>query len=74
MKIHPTAIIDPGARVGEDVVIGPYCVIGDGVEIGDGCSLQHHVTLCGPARIGPRNRFFAYASVGQQSQDLKYAG
>lgn len=74
MNVHPTAIVDPGARIGEEVTIGPYCVISDGVEIGDGCWLQHHVTMCGPARIGPRNRFYAYASIGQQSQDLKYAG
>jgi UDP-N-acetylglucosamine acyltransferase len=36
--------------------------------------LQHHVTLCGPSRIGPRNHFYAYCSIGQQTQDLKYAG
>jgi UDP-N-acetylglucosamine acyltransferase len=42
--------------------------------IGDGSWLQHHVTICGPALIGPRNRFHAYCSIGQQTQDLKYAG
>ncbi len=71
-QIHPTAIIDPGAQIGVDVVIGPYCIIGDNVEIGDGSWLQHHVTILGPSKIGKNNRFHAYSSIGQQSQDLKY--
>ncbi|HWL51436.1 MAG TPA: acyl-ACP--UDP-N-acetylglucosamine O-acyltransferase [Chthoniobacteraceae bacterium] len=70
--IHPTAIIDPAAEIGSDCEIGPYCIIGPGVVLGDGCRLQHHVTLCGPSRIGRNNRFFAYGSIGQQTQDLKY--
>lgn len=73
-QIHPTAIIDPTARIGADVVVGPYCIIGPNVEVGDGTWLQHHVTLCGPSRIGARNKFYAYTSIGQQTQDLKYAG
>jgi UDP-N-acetylglucosamine acyltransferase len=72
--IHPTAVLDPTAQLGEDCQIGPYCVIGAGVELGPGCWLQHHVTLNGPSRIGRGNRFFAFSSVGQQTQDLKYAG
>jgi UDP-N-acetylglucosamine acyltransferase len=74
MNVHPTAIIDPEAEIGADVTIGPYCVIGPAVVLGEGCWLQNHVTLCGPSKIGPRNRFYAYCSVGQQSQDLKYIG
>jgi UDP-N-acetylglucosamine acyltransferase len=74
MNVHPTAIIDPEAEIGVDVTIGPYCVIGPAVVLGEGCWLQNHVTLCGPTKIGARNRFYAYCSVGQQSQDLKYAG
>ncbi len=73
-EIHPTAIIDPNARIGEGVQVGPYCIIGPDVELGDGCWLQHHVTILGPARIGAHNRFYAYGSIGQQSQDLKYRG
>jgi UDP-N-acetylglucosamine acyltransferase len=49
-------------------------VIGAEVEVGDGCRLQHHVTLEGPSVVGAGNVFYAYASVGQQSQDLKYQG
>jgi UDP-N-acetylglucosamine acyltransferase len=72
--IHPTAVIDPAAELGEGCEIGPYCVIGPGVQLGPGCWLQHHVSLSGPAKIGARNRFHAFASIGQQTQDLKYAG
>lgn len=74
MSIHPTAIIDPKAELGADVVVGPYCVIGPDVVIDDDCWLQHHVTVCGPTKIGKRNRFHAFSSIGQQTQDLKYAG
>lgn len=74
MNVHPTAIIDPEAEIGAGVTIGPYCVIGPAVVLGEGCWLQNHVTLCGPSKIGARNRFYAYCSIGQQSQDLKYAG
>jgi UDP-N-acetylglucosamine acyltransferase len=73
MPLHPTAIIDPSAKIGADVTVGPYCIIGADVEIGDGCWLQHHVTVMGPTKIGKNNRFFAYGSIGQQTQDLKYA-
>ena len=73
-EIHPTAIVDPAAIIGEDVCIGPYCIIEAGVELGDRCWLQHHVTLCGPSKIGADNRFYAYGSIGQKSQDLKYKG
>lgn len=72
--IHPTAIVDASARIGEDVVIGPYCIIGADVEIGEGSWLQHHVTVMGPSKIGKHNKFYAYGSIGQQTQDLKYQG
>ena len=74
MSIHPTAIIDAKAELGADVEVGPYCVIGPDVVIGAGCWLQNHVTICGPTKIGERNRFHSYGSIGQQTQDLKYAG
>lgn len=73
-KIHPTAVIDPRAAIGEGCEIGPYCVIGPEVELGADCWLQHHVSVSGPSRIGRGNRFFAFGSIGQQTQDLKYAG
>ncbi len=74
MSIHPSAIVDPAANLGEDVVVGPYCVIGPEVSLGDGCWLQNHVALYGPTKIGPNNRFYAFSSIGQRSQDLKYSG
>ena len=72
--IHPTAIIDPQAEIGTGCEIGPYCVIGPGVTLGNDCWLQHHVSLSGPTKIGERNRFHSFTVIGQQSQDLKYAG
>ena len=74
VQIHPTAIVDPGAQIGAGGQIGPYCVIGPNVALGENCWLQHHVTLCGPMRAGARNKFYAYCSIGQQTQDLKYKG
>ena len=72
-EIHPTAIVDPKAELGENVQIGPYCVIYAGVKLGDGCWLQNNVTMDGPTEIGSDNRFYAYASIGQRTQDLKYS-
>jgi UDP-N-acetylglucosamine acyltransferase len=71
-QIHPTAIIEPGAELGAGTSVGPYCVIGSNVVLGPDCWLQHHVTLCGPMRAGAKNKFYAYCSIGQQTQDLKY--
>lgn len=73
-RIHPTAVVDSQAEIGPDTVVGPYCIIEGPVRIGADCQLQHHVTICGPTQIGDRNRFFAYGSIGQQTQDLKYQG
>jgi UDP-N-acetylglucosamine acyltransferase len=74
VQIHPTAIVDPSAKVGAGTMVGPYSVIGANVVIGENCWLQHHVTLQGPMRAGAGNKFYAYCSIGQQTQDLKYAG
>ncbi len=73
-QIHPTAIVDPGAELGAGCVVGPYCIVEAGVVLGAGCWLQHHVTICGPTKAGAGNKFYAYCSIGQQTQDLKYAG
>jgi UDP-N-acetylglucosamine acyltransferase len=71
-QIHPTAVIHPSAQLGDDCEIGPYSIIGPNVTLGTGCWLQHHVSLHGPSTIGPHNQFYAFSSVGQKSQDLKY--
>jgi len=73
-QIHPSTLVDPSAEIGAGTIIGPYCVIAPEVMLGENCWLQHHVTLCGPMRAGARNKFYAYCSIGQQTQDLKYAG
>ena len=72
--IHPTAVIDPGARLADDVSVGPYTVIGPEVSLGPGCVIGPHVVLQGPMTMGARNRVFQFASVGEQCQDKKYAG
>ena len=74
VEIHPTAIVDPKAELGVATIVGPYCIVGSEVVLGEGCWLQQHVTLCGPMRAGAKNKFYAYCSIGQQTQDLKYAG
>ena len=72
--VHPTAIVDPAAQLGAGTVVGPYCIIAAKVSLGENCWLQHHVTLGGPLAAGSGNMFYAYCSIGQQTQDLKYRG
>lgn len=72
MKIHPTAIVDPGAQIGSDVEIGPYCVISAGAIIGDRCRIQAHAVLEGSVTMGPDN-FVGYgAIIGGTPQDLNF--
>jgi UDP-N-acetylglucosamine acyltransferase len=74
MPIHPTAIIDPLARIAESADIGPYCVVGAEVEIGARTRLMANLYLEGPTWIGEDNIFYPFSSVGAASQDLKYQG
>jgi len=74
VSIHPTAIIDPSARLAPDVGVGPYSVIGAEVEIGEGSSVGAHALIEGPTKIGRNNRIGAYAAVGGDPQDKKYHG
>ena len=73
-QIHPTAIVESGAKLGAGVKIGPYCVVGPEVTLGDECELISHVVVAGRTTIGPRTRIFPFASIGHQPQDLKYKG
>ncbi|WP_237058824.1 acyl-ACP--UDP-N-acetylglucosamine O-acyltransferase [Microbulbifer sediminum] len=73
-NIHPTAIIDQSAIIGDGVSIGPYTVVGPDVEIGDGCEIASHVVLTGPTRMGRNNRIYQFSSVGQDTPDKKYQG
>jgi UDP-N-acetylglucosamine acyltransferase len=72
--VHLTAIIDPKSKVHPSCTIGPYCVIGPEVEIGADCRLASHVTIEGPTKIGAKNRFFPFTSIGMAPQDIGYAG
>jgi UDP-N-acetylglucosamine acyltransferase len=72
--IHPTAIIDPAAKLGENVTVGAYSIIGADVEIGDGTWIGPHVVVRGATRIGRDNRVYQFASVGEDPQDKKYRG
>ena len=72
--IHPTAIIDPQAKIGAGVKIGPYAVIGPNVTIGDGTEIMSHVVIDGWTTIGKNCRFFPSASIGSEPQDLKFKG
>lgn len=72
--IHPSAIIDPTAKLAGDVTVGPFTVIGAEVEIGAGSRVGAHALVQGPTRIGRDNRIDAYASIGGDPQDKKYRG
>ena len=74
MSAHPTAIISPQARVPSSCQVGPYCTIGAGVELGENCELASHVVIDGQSKIGARNRFFPFTSIGLAPQDLSYKG
>lgn len=72
--IHPQAIIEEGASIGKNVSIGPWSYISKDVVIGDNCVINSHVVIKGPTKIGEGNKFFQFASIGEDCQDLKYAG
>lgn len=72
--IHPTAIIEPGAQLGENVSIGPYTVIRAHVSIGEGTTVGPHCVIEGHTAIGRDNRIFQFCSLGGEPQDKKYAG
>ena len=70
--IHKTAIIDPNAKISTNVEIGPYVIIGPNVEIGENTIIQSHVNITGDTTIGKGNKFYPFASIGSDPQDLKY--
>ncbi len=73
-KIHPTAVVHPGARLGAGCEIGPYCVLGEHVALGDRCRLRSHVVIDGHTVLGKENEIYPFASIGLQTQDLKWKG
>ena len=72
--IHPTAIVDAGAEIGDGVVIGPYTIVEADVVIGADCEIGPFCRFGGGTAVGARNRFESHCSVGAPPQDLKYAG
>lgn len=72
--IHPSAVVEAGARLGAGVQVGAFCYIGDSVEVGDGTVFGPHCSVHGPTRIGRDNRFFGHCAIGGEPQDKKYAG
>lgn len=74
MEVHPTALVNQGALLGEGTKIGPYTVIGDRVVLGKECRVGSHVVIEGPVKIGDRCTFYPFSSIGFPPQDLKYRG
>ncbi|MFO7629932.1 MAG: acyl-ACP--UDP-N-acetylglucosamine O-acyltransferase [Prochlorococcaceae cyanobacterium] len=73
-SVHPTAVVDPRAKLAEGVEVGPFAVIGSEVEIGAGSRIGPHVVMDGRVRLGRDNRVFPGACIGLEPQDLKYNG
>ncbi|MBW7849016.1 MAG: acyl-ACP--UDP-N-acetylglucosamine O-acyltransferase [Rhodospirillales bacterium] len=73
-NIHPTAIVDPAARLADDVSIGPFCCVGPEVELGPQVTLVSHAVVTGRTVVGEGTRIFPFASIGHAPQDLKYRG
>ncbi len=73
-RVHPSAVVEAGARLADGVVVGAFCYIGDGVEVGAGTTFGPHCSVTGPTRIGRDNRFVGHCAVGGDPQDKKFAG
>ena len=72
--IHASAIVDPSAKLGVGVRIGPWSIIGPGVELADNVDVASHVIIKGPCRIGEGVKIYQFASVGEDTPALAYAG
>jgi len=73
-EIDPRAIVASSARIGPGTRVAAFAVVGDGVELGEDCVLEPHAVVRGPARIGRKNIFDSFCSVGGDPQDLKFSG
>jgi len=72
--VHPHAVVDPSAKLAEDVTIGAFSYVGPGVELGAGVVVENHVSVMGATRIGARTQIHPFAALGGNPQDKKYAG
>lgn len=73
-EIHPTAIIEDGAQLADDVVVGAYAYIGGEVKLGAGTVVHHHATVEGLTSLGEKNEVWPYAMIGGKTHDLKFTG
>jgi UDP-N-acetylglucosamine acyltransferase len=73
-RIHPSAVVDPGAELDDDVEVGPFAVVGAGVRVGAGTRIHAHATLEGPSTLGRGNVVYPHATIGGPPQDKKYRG
>ena len=73
-RVHPTALVEPGAQLGAGVEIGPFCVIGPEAVLEDGVRLVSHVVVDGLTRVGEGCVLYPFVTVGLAPQDLKYKG
>lgn len=73
-NIHPTAIVEPGAELGNNVKVGPYSVIGSDVQIGDGTTIAAHVVVEGDTTLGENNQIFSFTAIGGEPQSVSYKG
>lgn len=74
VKVHPTAIVHPDARLEDGVVVGPYSIIEGTVQIGAGTVIGAHAVIEGHTTIGRNNEIFTGAVVGSRTQDKKFDG
>lgn len=72
--IHPSAVVHPDAKIGNNVEIGPWSVVGANVEIGENTWIGPHVVINGPTKIGANNKIYQFTSVGEDPQDNTYKG
>src|ERR1700691_2891996 len=72
--IHPSAVIEDGARLGAGREIGAFCHVRSQAKLSDGVRLISHVSVAGDTSVGARTVIYPLASIGQSPQDLKYRG
>jgi UDP-N-acetylglucosamine acyltransferase len=73
-RLHPAAVVDPGAKLADDVVVGPFAFVGPGVELGPAVTVGNHVSVSGPTQVGARTALHPFAAIGGDPQDKKYRG
>ncbi|HXY57260.1 MAG TPA: acyl-ACP--UDP-N-acetylglucosamine O-acyltransferase [Methylocystis sp.] len=73
-RVHPSSVVEPGARIGDNVTIGPFCHIGAKVGLGRDVEIVSHVAISGDVHIGAGTKIYPFAAIGAPAQDLKSVG